>query len=433
MFTERRRLRWKLPRILVPRWSRAAEQIQAVIEQQWKFKAIVIDFLEEEPGREPIAIAELRNASKSSHLPREVSWVSLGEPSEGDIEGGGRRTVERLLSDGTTGRGVFSRFGWVEEAEEWIGAKAAIDRAQFCDDVGQFNAAADSALVRFGMRSGPPIWFKAAGDPSSSEYRVTAALARLFPDFLPSVIATREDWKAWAMEDAGQPLSSLHLPGAFGKAVSRLAAIQKASMDLITSLLAAGCDDRRLPVLRASIPLMMDLIRDAMARQDAGVIQPLTSIRIRALEAILTEACLGLEDLGIPDTLLHGDLSFENILVSPRGCVFTDWACVAVGNPFVTFEQLRAQIEQDKNAHAWLPVLTEIYLGSWLEMLSRSRIERALNLIPPIAEMTYLFDQWQRFGREHCSDPKFQSSIRAIARQIDRAARNIELRRVRCA
>ena len=371
--------------------------------------------------------------SASSHLPRVGSWVNFHEVSKSEIDGAGRHTVETLLKVGATGRGAFSRFGWIDDALDWISLEAGIDRAHFTDDVRQFNAAADSALMRFGMRSGAPIWFKAGADPSSSEYRVTRTLAQLFPNFLPAVIATREDWKAWLMEDAGAPLGSVHSPAAFGKAVSRLAELQKASLSSASSLLSAGCNDQRLPVLRANIPPMMDLIRDAMGRQDSGFASRFTSARICALEAILTEACLGLESLRIPDTLLHGDLSFENILVGPRGCVFTDWANSAVGNPFVTFEQLRAQIEQENEACVWLPVLTEIYLGSWLEMLSRNQIECALTLVPPIAAMTYLFDQWQRFGSEHGSDPSFENSIRAIARQIDRFAHDFELRRVRCA
>jgi len=80
-----------------------------------------------------------------------------------------------------------------------------------------------------------------------------------------------------------------------------------------------------------------------------------------------------------------------------------------------------------------IPVLTEIYLGSWSELLNRNQMECALNLVPPIAAITYLFDHWQRFGAEHGSEPNFESSIRAIARQIDRAAHDIQLRRVRCA
>ena len=433
VFAERSRLRWRLPRISIPRWSRAAEHVQAVVGEQWGFKAVVIDLLEQKSGHEGIAIAELRGVSRSSHLPCAGSWVNFREVSKSEIDGAGLHTVEALLSDGATGRGAFSRFGWIKEALDWISVEAGIDRARFSGDVKQFNAAADSALVRFGTKSQAPIWFKASGNPSSSEYRVTRVLAQLFPDFLPAVIANREDWKAWAMEDAGAPLNSVCSPGAFGKAVSRLAELKKASKDLVPRLLASGCTDQRLPVLRANIRPLMNLIDDAMARQDSGFAPRLTSARIRALEAILTEACLDLEDLQIPNTLLHGDLSFENILVGPRGLVFTDWPSAAVGNPFVAFEQLRAQIEQEKYARLWLPVLTEIYLGNWLEVLSRNQIECALNLVPPIAAMTYLFDQWQRFGSERCSELDFQSFVRGIARQIDRAAHDIQLRRVRCA
>lgn len=433
IFAERYRLVWKLPRISIPRWSRPAEQLQSVIAQQWGFKAVVIDLLEEEPGREPIAIAELRSATLSSSLSRANSWLNVRKLSKNEIDGANSTIVEILLKDGATGRGPFSRFGWIEEAQEWIGAEAGIDETQFTGEANQFNAAAKSVLVRFGRKSDSPVWFKAAGDPSSSEYRVTATLSQLFPDFLPVVLATREDRKAWWMEDGGTPLCPVHSPRVFGKAISRLAEIQKASIGLAPSLLTSGCSDLRLSVLRASIPPLMDAIDDAMARQASGLAPRLTRARVRELESILMESCLSLESVGIPDTLLHGDISFENILVGPRGCVFIDWANAAIGNPFVTFEQLRAQIEQENDACIWLPMLTDIYCRSWLGILSRRQIECAFAIVPPIASMAYLFDQWKRLGSERRSEPKFQSYVRGLARQMDRAACNIELRRSRCA
>ena len=223
VFAERCQLRWRPPQISIPPWSRAADEIQALIEQQWGFEAVVLDLLEEEPGREAIAIAEFRGGSTSRTFARVGSWVNFREVSKSEIHGADRHIVETLLRDGTTGRGVFSRFGWVEDALDWFSREAGIDRAQVTGDVRQFNAAADCALLRFETRVGPPIWFKAGGNPSSSEYRVTRVLAQLFPDSLPAVIATREDWKAWAMEDAGARLGSVCSPGAFGKTVSRLA------------------------------------------------------------------------------------------------------------------------------------------------------------------------------------------------------------------
>lgn len=433
VLAERRRLGWQLPRVSIPRWSRAAEQIQAVIERQWGFKTVVVDLLEDEPPREAIAIGELRGGSRCYSSPGSGSWVSFYKLSEDEIDGACHSIVERLLNEGVTGRGAFSRFGWIEEALEWVSTRAGTDRAQFTDDIKQFNATADSALVRFGRRSASPIWLKAAGHPSTSEYRITTTLAQLLPGSLPRVIATREDWNAWWMEDAGTPLGSVQSTGLFGKAISRLAEIQKASLCSTRYLLASGCGDQRLSALRANISLMIGLIDEAMARLDNDFTPRLTSARIRELEVILAEVYFSMKCLSIPDALLHGDISFDNILVGLGGCVFIDWAKAAVGNPFVTFEQLRAQIKQENGACVWLPMLTEIYAESWLEVLSRSQIDCALALAPPIAAMTYLFDQWERLGRERRSEPKFQSYVRAIARQINQAARDVELRWTRCA
>jgi hypothetical protein len=433
IFAEKSQRALHLPRISIPRWTRAAEQVQAAIERKWEFKAIVLDVLADCPGGEDMVIAELRNGDSTHRFPHPHSWVGLSDIREDEISGSARTTVERLLNDGATGGGTFSRFGWVDDALDWISTEAGIDRPEFTGNVKQFNASASFALARFDRKAAPPLWFKAAGDPAIPEYRITTALSKLFPDYLPTLVSSREDWNAWWMEDAGRSLDEARSADMFGQAVSRLAELQKASICHVPALVAAGCGDQRTSVLRAHIPEMMEHIEEAMARPSVSHAPRLGSTRIREMGAIVEDACLNLEGLGIPDTLLHGDINFGNILAGPRGCVFTDWAHAAIGHPFVMFEHLRAQFAQETDTAPWLARLTEIYRESWREMLTGAQIECALAQVPPIAIVLYLFERWNWLASERRHDPQFQSYLRGLARQLDRAAQALGLGSVLCA
>jgi hypothetical protein len=265
VFAEEVALAPRLPRVSIQRWTRAAEQIQAAIEQRWGFKIIVLDFLENKSGRERLAIAELRSHDRGPSPHRSHSWVRLGDVAEDEIFEFERAIVDRLLNNGATGRGPFSRFGWIEEACNWVGIEPSSKLTEFNGELKQLNAAANYALVRFAREAAPPIWFKAVRDQTAPEYRITSTLAKLLPEFLPPMVASREEWSAWWMEDAGGSLDDARSEELFGHAALRLAELQKASIPHIHALLKGGCDDQRIPVLRKRIPQMMDFIEGAMA------------------------------------------------------------------------------------------------------------------------------------------------------------------------
>lgn len=432
VFVEQSQCGVRLPRISIPRWTRAAAQIQAAIEQKWGFNVAIVDLLDYKSRVEGIVIAELRCVDQRHWVSYPYSWGGLNDISDLELSGFERSTLGRLLNNGATGRGFFSRFGWIEEALDWVSIEAGIKRTDFTQHIRQFNASATCALVRFGRNAAPPVWFKAVQDPTSPEYKITTGLTKLFPSYVPKLLASREDWHAWFMEDSGLSLEIAPSPDFFAQTVSRLAELQKASISNLPSLLDCGCVDQRTSTLRSHIPQIMEKVNEAMAQSSASQAPRLEANRIREIGSIIEDLCLALESLGIPDTLLHGELSFANILVGTRGCVFTDWAQPAVGNPFVNFEQLRAQIEQERDTASWLAQLTEVYRRSWLEFLTEAQIKCALALMPPIALAMYLFSRWRWLGPDLRREPEFQSYLRGLARQMDRATKGVVLETVRC-
>lgn len=422
-----------LPRISIPRWTRAAEQVQAIVKQKWGLKSIVIDSLTDVRGPGSLVIAEDLNENRTCYLSAPYTWADVSVAEGNDISFDERSTIERLLKGDATGRGAFSRFGWIEHALDWVSDEAGIDRSAFTGDVKQFNASGGFALARFDRKTAPPLWLKAVGGSSIREFEVSTMLSRLLPDYVPTVLAYREDWKAWWMEDAGISLDYVCAENFLKKAVSCLAGLQKESIRHLPSLLACGCSDQRIPILREHIPEIVDLIKEAMARQIPGHAPPLSPARVHAIGSSLEKACFRLEALGIPDTVLHGDINFGNILVGARRCVLTDWAHAAVGNPFVSFEQLREQIAQDGHIAPWTARLVETYRRSWREALTDAQIQCALAIVPPIAVGLYLLARWKWLGSEHRTEPQFQSCLRGLARQMDIASRALESEVSQCA
>jgi len=114
-------------------------------------------------------------------------------------------------------------------------------------------------------------------------------------------------------------------------------------------------------------------------------------------------------------------------------CVFIDWAQASIGNPFVTFEQLRVQIAEDQNTAQWTPYMTEKYTKSWGQILSSSQINCALAVVPLISVALELCGRWTWLTSDRLHEARFQSYLRGLARQMDRAVRDLELREIICA
>lgn len=306
----------RLPHTVIPRWTRVAEQLTKVIRDEWGYGSIMIDSL---PGTLATPACALMEVFADDSKPIADGLIPLPLDALGSLELTGvehaalKNMEKRLLGTSAAGE-RFSRPGWVEEAREWIRASAVPHRViEFNNDI-HGSSAGLSALVRFGTSRPPAYWLKAVSGPTAQEYSVSTPLARLFPDYLPPLVAARHDWSAWVMEEAGRPLEeTLTLP-ALEQAAHSLARLQIASVDHIDALFAAGCFDQRIPVLRTAIPGFIQYLDDAMTRQTSVRVAPIPSGRLHELGRLLQAACGCMDAIGTPDALMHNDMNAGNIL-----------------------------------------------------------------------------------------------------------------------
>jgi hypothetical protein len=190
---------WRLPKVSIPKWARPAEQLQHAVRDAWGLHIIVLDFPVTESSDSRCVVAEVYSGQDPDHL-RAVAWEQIGEE---DLNPQEKEALRSILAGEC---GVFSRPGWIEKAVEWV--QSAIPGAEVQPDgIHQYNAGGRFALVRFPMRDGRVYWLKATGAPNRHEFDITCLLATICPHALPTLVASRRDWNAWLMEDAGRPMA----------------------------------------------------------------------------------------------------------------------------------------------------------------------------------------------------------------------------------
>lgn len=417
---------YRLPHVKIPRWTRPAEELQKAIQGAWGLHVIILDFPPSPEGSPLCVVAQVL----SCHDPDALTATSLDELHASDISEQQRVMVQALLAGDIGERGPFSRIAWIDEAVEWIGSEVP-GSVVLTDDIQQYNASGTFALVRFPMRDGSAYWLKATGAPNTHEFAVTTALSELCPEYLSPLIATRSDWNAWLVKEAGHPLAPTSNSFALEQAVVSLAGLQKRTVGLTGQLLSLGVADQRVVVLREHVPEVFEYLEEAMAQQTSTKAPRLERQRLSEIGLILHDACLRMEDLGIPDTVVHGDMNRGNILFDGARCRLIDWSEAYVGNPFVPLQHLlllNNGEQKETNARC----LKEAYKHCWMDYLPPGQIDAAFTLMPLLAIVSYLYGrgEWLRSTRR--DDPQRQSYVRTLARHMNRAAQAPELLEVLC-
>jgi hypothetical protein len=426
VFSEAVKDKTRLPRVFVPRWSRFAGQVQSEIERRWGLKTILLDCFYDASGADQMIAAEVIAEDRLDVWHKEFSWTAFDNIPDFEISGRDRAEVQHLLTAGATGRGPFSRLGWTDELLNWVAGTADLSDSQISGELRQLNASADHTLIRIGRQDDFPFWFKAVGATEINEFQLTATVARLFPEYVPTVVASREDWNGWLMKHEGWTLDQFGSPYShrLEQVGKTLADLQRASIMHVDTLIAEGFQDLRGAALRTAMNELMPQFEEAVRAQTSDSVPPVDITRVRELRLILDDAASRLEQLGIPDALVHNDLSVGNILLGTR-CVFTDWAGAAVGNPFVALENLRVHLSQDGRTAKWMPYIVEAYRKRWRTLVPDGHIEQALSLTPLITLATHLCRHKDCLVSDRPYNPGFQGYMRSLLRQMDHAARSM--------
>src|SRR5208337_82367 len=226
--------RFALPSVEIPRWQRVAENLTAAVKTDWGEEVVCLFEPDASPRTNGAGIryqaTEHWSASGSPKMP--TRWVPVSALSQESLIDRSDYLATRQ-SIGTCNAqikgspaGPFARLGWFKELREWV--ETAIEPAGFHlnERFRQLNASPSFSLVRF-ETEGPALWFKAVGDPNQKEFPITFTLARLFPKYLPRILATRADWNGWlTREVAGKLLCDVQEDTLWERAAAALAELQ---------------------------------------------------------------------------------------------------------------------------------------------------------------------------------------------------------------
>jgi Phosphotransferase enzyme family len=405
----------QLPRLSIPRCSRRSEELQIVIKDRWNLDVVILDLLHSPVRDAACAIAEVISPWPDHHF----RAVAIDALDEGELTPEGCAMVSSIFTNTEDGRGAFSSPGWLRDAIALL--RTGVDGAEVLpESIRQLNCAGGFVLLRCEMTDGRVFWLKATGEPNIHEFRVTQVLMQCCPEFLPRQVAVRREWNAWWMEDAGAPVTRFTLLQ-LEHAVSAMAELQMKSLHHTAALRAAGAIDRRLSTLRSGIPGIISYLADAMERQASTKVPRIERQRLINLGTIVEDACLRMEELTIPDTLLHGDTNYGNVLFRGNKCVFIDWSEAGIGNPFLGFHHLCLLSSTDRER--WFPRLSAVYAECWHAIFTSEQLKRGYALMSVLAAFCYLYGRGDWLSSPKRNDPLFQSYARSLARHMDRAAR----------
>jgi aminoglycoside phosphotransferase (APT) family kinase protein len=431
-----------LPSVDIPRWQRVTEPIRSELKTHLNLDAYSLFTCPREPPTSETS-RTLFQAMECIHpdgpLPQTAFWApisSLTIASFRDPEDSRRIcNALRTLSHHAESRseGPFAKPGWLREVCTWITQQIEPLKIRLTGNFRQLNASASFSLIRF-ETTGPAVWFKAVGKPNSHEFNIVCILARLFPAYLPPIVAVRPEWNAWLTTEAeGTSPDSDSNFSTWRTISARLAELQIASLHEVPLLISAGCRDIRISSLLNSRDEFFAMMVKLMKQQIKTPPSILTSEAILDLNKRIKEILSLLAASGIPEGLNHLDLNPGNIFVSGDRCTFLDWAEAAIGHPFLTFQYLLEHLTRLRPDHAdRRQELVSAYAAQWQRFALRSAVSHSLALAPLIAVFAYAVSAGTWREPEAFASPRTAGYFRGLVRRMKREADALENRSLEC-
>jgi hypothetical protein len=336
----------------------------------WQEVTIVAESLLERYGLEVVTLRAVRVEGSDGASPRERrlyeteyvggplpggwSWVDDGDAAGGIVTRLGRPSGDRQ---------PWYRGGWLAEMSAWIDARLAEAGIRRRGPLRQVRWWGRAALLTLETDHGR-LWVKAVPDAFSHEVAVTELLADIDPGFVPPVVAADRTLGRIITEHVeGPTLAAIgDDPAIWTAAMSRLAEVQRVLAADPAALRVAGVAAAPLGQLAASLPAILADDELLLVGRPGGLSVG-DAAKLRGRLPALVDACHALEASGVPDSLEHGDLATDEVILGPMGPVVLDWSDGSITHPFLSAASLlrsgaaAGDIADDRVA---------AYLGPWL-------------------------------------------------------------------
>ena len=263
----------------------------------------------------------------------------------------------------TTTRQPWDHDGWFVEMSAWVDARLKDAGIRRRGPVRQVRAWARAALLTIDSDHGR-LWAKAVPAVFAHEIAVTELLADVDPGIVPPVVAADRTLGRIVTEHVeGPTLAAIgDDPVTWTAALSRLAEIQRVLAADLDALRVAGVAAAPLDRLALSVPALL-ADDDLLLVDRTGGLSSSEAGALRRRVPAFVDACRDLAASGVPDSLEHGDLAADEIILGPMGPVFLDWSDGSITHPFLSAASLlRSRGANEAEADS----LVSAYLGPWL-------------------------------------------------------------------
>ncbi len=367
---------WRLPGTTDSDWMSAAPA-QAWVRERLGLDVVILRcvLVDEDDTGEGSGDAYLFTENLSDQAPLVGSWREE-EAITALMDERGRTATRQWFTEqrdgGPPALQPWEHPGWFATAVEWI--EATLPRTERVDQYATWSV---SSLLRIETAAGR-YYFKAAPTIFGHEAVVTEMLARRFPDAIPGpiVIDGERGWMLTA--DFGDQLVATMEPSYWEGSLDALASLQRRSVASVEFLLESRCQDRGPRVLQSQV--------EELATEGSEWLPDAMVQRLRAGLSRFHDLCEEVASAPIPNTLVHGDLHADNIVISDGSYLIFDWTDACIAHPFdaATFLRYaeRASIDQ-ATCDRW----RDHYLRGWEELASYDVTSRLFELVEPLAAM----------------------------------------------
>jgi hypothetical protein len=379
---------WTLPR----HTANEAPALNQAMRDQLGLEVILLrvayDHYHDEEREEQHIVYEFENLTPGWTLPECGAWIEFEELPGLELAFPEHRAVltnwfvEQAKGQIPAQRIPWARAGWYTQATAWIVQQLDTLSYQLRAPIEQLHVRVWSCVLRVPTTSGD-LYFKAGASVFAFEPVLTAGLAELWPEYLPTVLAV-DAGRAWMLlADAGPTLRRSEQRKeltTWERMLDLFAHLQIATVAQQEKLLTLGCPDRRLETLPA---LFSELIsqRSAMLIGEKEGLREAEYQSLLAMEGEVRAICVELASYGIPEALHHDDFHDGNILLKAGKFIFFDWAECALTHPFFT---MIIVLRYTKHVFGYdesqLACLRDAYLAPWQDYASKERLLRAFEL-----------------------------------------------------
>lgn len=379
---------WTLPQ----HSAMEAPEINRAMREQLGLDVIVLratyDRYKDEEREEQHIIYAMENLSPDATRPAQGDWISseqlsglrLAVPEHlGVLEAWFAERVSELVPGQ---RVPWARPGWYAEVVAWIMEQLSEYGYQLRTPVEQVHVRVWSCVLRV-PTTGGDLYFKSASSAFAYEPALTAELAKLWPAFLPVVLAVDTERHWMLMEDAGVTLRKSEQGANVQTWENMLELFAHLQIDAAAheeELLALGCPDRRLARLPALFDGLLDSREALLIGQEEGLSEEEYK-QLRGMRPEVRALCAELAGYPIPETLHHDDFHSGNIMLKDGGYIFFDWAECALAHPFYTMIiVLRWTRHVLEFSEAERARLRDAYLAAWTRFAPMESLLRAFDL-----------------------------------------------------